>query len=65
MVVSSASHRRLHCPQQRAMQRLQYFRLRVAAVAVGTAYGIDRAVAAAIAALLVRSTALLLSLLTS
>lgn len=57
MVVSSASHRRLHYRQQRAMQRLRYFRLRVAAVAVGTACGIDKR---AVAAPLVRSTALLL-----
>lgn len=55
-VVFSASHRGLHCLQQRAMQRLRYFRLRIAAV-----FDVGRIGALVFVALVARSTALMLS----
>lgn len=57
-MVFSASHRRLHCPQELAMQRLRRFLWRVAAVGTAPAV-VDRAAAAAAAALAVHPTALL------
>lgn len=52
-VVSSASHRGLHCPQQRAVQRLAHFRSYVAAV-VEIENGDVRKVAAVVPVLVVR-----------
>lgn len=55
-MVFSASHRGLHCPLQRAMQRLRHFRLYVAVDRIFDVGRID----VAFVALVARSTALLL-----